>query len=317
MFERSFDNDESMGSIFAEARRLPFIIFLSLCLVFLLLDRAEADVFDEAREAITDFTTPIYEWVSPPFKWLRKQISKPGQLMESQEELGRLRAENAELRAWKEAALLLEKQNTRYEALLKVKVDPEIGFITGRVVTEASGPFIRTLVVNLGKNDGVRDGFGVIDEDGLVGRILGAGHGAARVLLLNDLNSHVPVLVEPGNYRAILTGTNDTQPIVEYLSKDAQVQVGDRVVTSGHGGVLPPGLPVGLVSKVEGDTIRVKTFSNETRVEHVRVLQYNFPNTVEEVPDAPRPQDGPEEKTDVTPAPDSQPIQNADEAADG
>lgn len=284
MFDRGYDNDGSMESILAEARRLPFIIFLSLCLVFLLLDRAEADVFDEAREAITDITTPIYEFLAPPFKWVRRQLDKPAEFLDLQRENERLRRENEELRAWKEAALLLEKQNTRYEKLLNVKVDPEIGYITGRVVTEASGPFIRTFVVNLGKKDGIRDGYGVIDEDGLVGRILGAGHNAARILLLNDLNSHVPVTVEPGNYRAILTGTNDTQPVLEYMPKEAQVQVGDRVVTSGHGGVLPPGIPVGLVSRIDGDTIRVKTFSDEAKVDRVRVLQFVFPNRVIEDP---------------------------------
>jgi rod shape-determining protein MreC len=291
VFESGFDNEQSIGSIFTEVRRLSFVILISISLIFLLLDRADADVFDEAREAITDFTSPIYEWISPPFIAIRGWFDSSMKIFSVYEENEKLKQENDELRAWKEAALLLEKQNARYEALLKVQVDPEVGYITGRVVTEASGPFIRTLVVNLGKRDGVYDGYGVIDEDGLVGRILGSGHKASRVLLLNDLNSHVPVVVEPGNYRAILTGTNDTQPLVEFLSKDAQVQIGDRVVTSGHGGVLPPGLPVGLVSKVNGENIRVKTFSNETRVEKVRILLYDFPNTVDETPSDVEPSD--------------------------
>lgn len=280
MFDRNFDTDETQDSVFSQGRRLPFVIFLSLALVFMLLDRAEADALDEAREAITDFTSPIYEAVSPPIKAMRNWFGRVPRFFSTLQENEQLRRENAELRAWKEAALSLEKENARYEALLNVQVDPEIGYVTGRVVTEASGPFIRTLVVNLGKREGVRDGYAVIDEDGLVGRILGSGHKASRVLLLNDLNSHIPVMVEPGNYRAVLTGTNRAHPVLEFLSKDAQVRVGDRVVTSGHGGILPPSLPVGLVSKVDGTHIRVHPFSNETKVERIRVLQYNFPNRV-------------------------------------
>ncbi len=280
MFDRRFDSEQSQDSVFAEGRRLPFVILLSLALVFMMLDRAEADVLDDAREAITDFTSPIYEAVSPPIKAIRSWFGRVPRLFSTLEENERLRRENAELRAWKEAALLLEKENARYEALLNVAVDPEIGYVTGRVVTEASGPFIRTLVVNLGKRNGVFDGSAVIDEDGLVGRILGSGNNASRVLLLNDLNSHIPVIVEPGNYRAVLSGTNKAYPTIEFLSRDAQVQVGDRVVTSGHGGLLPPHLPVGLVSSIDGKHIRVHPFSNETKVERVRVLQYDFPNRV-------------------------------------
>lgn len=280
MFDRRFDSEQSQDSVFAEGRRLPFVILLSLALVFMMLDRAEADVLDDAREAITDFTSPIYEAVSPPIKAIRAWFGRVPKLFSTLEENERLRRENAELRAWKEAALLLEKENARYEALLNVAVDPEIGYVTGRVVTEASGPFIRTLVVNLGKRNGVFDGSAVIDEDGLVGRILGSGRNASRVLLLNDLNSHIPVVVEPGNYRAVLSGTNKAYPTIEFLSRDAQVQVGDRVVTSGHGGLLPPHLPVGLVSRIDGKHIRVHPFSNETKVERVRVLQYDFPNRV-------------------------------------
>lgn len=280
MFDRRFDSEQSQDSVFVEGRRLPFVILLSLALVFMMLDRAEADVLDDAREAITDFTSPIYEAISPPIKAMRGWFGRVPRLFSTLEENERLRRENAELRAWKEAALLLEKENARYEALLNVAVDPEIGYVTGRVVTEASGPFIRTLVVNLGKRNGVFDGSAVIDEDGLVGRILGSGHNASRVLLLNDLNSHIPVVVEPGNYRAVLSGTNKAYPTIEFLSRDAQVQVGDRVVTSGHGGLLPPHLPVGLVSSIDSKHIRVHPFSNETKVERVRVLQYDFPNRV-------------------------------------
>lgn len=282
MFERRFDSDDSKDSLFAAGRRLSFIVLLSLSLVLLLLDRAEADVFDEAREAITDLTSPIYETISPGLKAVRSWFGRFPRLFTTMRDIELLRQENAELRAWKDVALKLERENARYEALLNVQVDPTIGFVTGRVVTEASGPFIRTLVVNLGKREGVFDGSAVIDEDGLVGRILGSGHKASRVLLLNDLNSHIPVMVEPGNYRAVLSGTNKAQPVLEFLSKEARVQVGDRVVTSGHGGVLPPHLPVGLVSNVNGAKISVRPFSNETRVERVRVLQYDFPNRVME-----------------------------------
>jgi rod shape-determining protein MreC len=267
----------------AVTHRLPIVVFMSMSLVLMLLDRAEANVFDEAREAITDVTAPIFEALSPPINWVREKLSKATQILDIYDENERLREENRRLLAWKEAALQLEHQNARLEALLNVQLDPAIEYITGRVVTDTGGPFVQMFMINIGSRDGVVDGQAVIDEDGLVGRVLGAGHSASRVLLLSDLNSRVPVLVEPSNYRAVLVGDNEAQPKLEFLPRTAQVRVGDRVVTSGHGGQLPPGLPVGIVSEVGRDEIRIQTFAHDARVEMVRILNYDFPDPDEEV----------------------------------
>lgn len=276
MFGRDSGRERLAVPVLAASRRMPIIIFMALSLVFVLLDRAEADVFDEAREAITDFTTPIYEALSPPVMAVREFFSNLWRVFDVYEENTRLREENRKLLAWKDTALRLEHQNSRLEALLNVQLDPSIEYVTGRVVSDTGGPFVQMFIINAGKRDGVRDQQAVIDEDGLVGRVLGAGHTASRVLLLSDLNSRIPVLVEPSNYRAVLVGDNAKDPKLEFLPQSAQVRVGDRVVTSGHGRQLPPGLPVGLVSEVSQNEIRVQTFSRGSRIESVRILNYDF-----------------------------------------
>jgi rod shape-determining protein MreC len=261
--------------VLAASRRLPIILFMALSLIFVLLDRAQADVFDEAREAITDVTTPIFEALSPPIMAIRDFFSNAWRVFDVYDENARLRDENQQLLKWKETALRLEHQNSRYEALLNVKLDPSIEYVTGRVVSDTGGPFVQMFIINIGKRDGVRDGQAVIDEDGLVGKVLGAGHTASRVLMLSDLNSRVPILVEPSNYKAVLVGDNAKNPSVRFLPQSAQVQIGDRVVTSGDGGELPPGLPVGVISEISSTgEIRVQTFSRDTRVERVRILAY-------------------------------------------
>ena len=208
MFGRGGGPERLAVPVLAASRRLPIILFMALSLIFVLLDRAQADVFDEAREAITDVTTPIFEALSPPIMAIRDFFSNAWRVFDIYDENERLRDENQQLLKWKETALRLEHQNSRYEALLNVKLDPSIEYVTGRVVSDTGGPFVQMFIINIGKRDGVRDGQAVIDEDGLVGKVLGAGHTASRVLMLSDLNSRVPILVEPSNYKAVLVGDN-------------------------------------------------------------------------------------------------------------
>ncbi|TNE58231.1 MAG: rod shape-determining protein MreC [Alphaproteobacteria bacterium] len=277
MFGRDSRRERLAVPVLAASRRLPVVLFMSISLIFVLLDKAEADAFDEAREAITDVTTPIFETLSPPVMAVREFFGRVFNIFEVYRENERLREENRELLAWKDAALKMEHRLTRLEALMNVQLEPSVGYVTGRVISDTGGPFVRMFIVNAGKRDGVRDNQAVIDEDGLVGRILGAGHKSSRVLLLSDLNSRVPVLVEPSNYRAVLIGDNERDPKLEFLSSAAKVQVGDRVVTSGHDGQMPPGLPVGRVSEVgKNGEIRVQTFSRGDHTEAVRMLSYKF-----------------------------------------
>ena len=112
---------------------------------------------------------------------------------------------------------------------------------------------------------------------GSVGRVVEAGDRASRILLLTDLNSRVPVVVESSRYRAILEGDNSDELRLGFLPNTGDVRVGDRIVTSGHGGVFPAGLPVGIVTELAGDTAVVTPHVRFDRLEYVRVLLFDFP----------------------------------------
>ncbi len=277
MFSRENIRESRAKTVQVFSSRLSVVIFMAIALVLMLLDRAEANVFEKARDKITDVTTPIYEFLKPPVDAVREFFSDAGRILYVYEENKRLREENARLMAWKAAALQLERQNSRYEALLNVKTDPDVEYVSGRVVTDTGGPFIRTLIVNVGQRDGVAAGHAVIDANGLVGRVISSGRHSSRVLMLSDFNSRVPVLVTPSNYRGILVGDNKAKPRLDFLPKEAVVSVGDLVVTSGHAGVLPPGLPIGVISEMEDGSIRVRQHSHLQRVDRVRILKYEFP----------------------------------------
>lgn len=254
---------------------------LTLAAALLLLGRAETYVFDEARQVVTDMTAPLLEIASRPVSAARRVVERTDEYAYVFDENERLRAENARLLAWKDAALRLESKLARYEALLNVQIDPAIKYVSGRVVSDNGGPFVDTVIVNVGREAGAKSGDGVVDTDGLVGRIVATGKKASRILLLTDLNSRIPVVIEPAHYKAVLAGDNTDWPKLEYLASTSSVSPGDRVVTSGDGGLIPPGIPVGVVIQTSDGFLRVQTFSDRDRLDFVRILKYEFPSQID------------------------------------
>lgn len=263
--------------------RISLVFMISLAAALLLLGRAETYVFDRARQIVTDLAAPLLEVASRPVAAARRLIERTDEYAYVFDENERLRAENARLIAWKDAALKLESKIARFQALLNVQVDPGIEYVSGRVVSDNGGPFVETVIVNVGRKVGARSGQAVIDTDGLIGRIVATGEDASRVILLSDLNSRVPVVIEPAHYKAVLAGDNTDWPKLEYLAVSSSVSPGDRVVTSGDGGLIPPGIPVGLVIKTSDGNLRVELFADRDRLDYVRVLKYEFPTNVDRV----------------------------------
>ncbi|HCX68533.1 rod shape-determining protein MreC [Parvibaculum sp.] len=262
------------------SHRISLVFMLTLAAALLLLGRAETYVFDRARQVVTDLAAPLLEIASRPVAATRHIIERTDEYAYVFDENERLRAENARLLAWKEEAQKLQAKLARYEALLNVQIDPAINYASGRVVSDSGGPFVDTVLVNVGAEKGAKSGQAVVDTDGLIGRIVSTGPKASRVLLLTDLNSRVPVVIEPAHYKAVLAGDNTNWPKLEYLASQSAISPGDRVVTSGDGGLIPPGLPVGLVIQTSSGELRVQTFSDRGRLDFVRVLQYEFPSKV-------------------------------------
>ena len=168
----------------------------------------------------------------------------------------------------------LRDTNERYHALLGLKTDPPIPMVAARTVSESRGPFANTRLANAGKEKAIKPGNPVMSENGLVGRIIGVTSGASRILLLTDVSSRTPVMIDRTNARAILTGDGGPNPKLEYLRGRDPVRQGDRVLTSGDGGVLPRGLPVGTAVKGLDGRWRVVLASDTAPIDFVRVLLF-------------------------------------------
>jgi rod shape-determining protein MreC len=262
--------------------RAVLIVSFVIALGLLFFGRGNNPIFNGMRGLVDGATAGFYSFVGPPIATGRQFVGNALRVFEVYRENDRLRTENAKLRAWQAQALTLQQKVARYEALLELPLEPDIQYRTGRVVDDPGGPFVRTFRINLGVAEGVLEGQSVISATGLVGRIVAAGKHASRVLLITDLNSRVPVMIEPQGIRGMLTGQNDGAPTITYLARDAHITPGSAVVTSGSGGIFPPNIPVGTVGSVNGDVVAIKPATLFDRVMYVRVLDYASP--VSDVP---------------------------------
>ena len=261
--------------------QLPLAIFAVLAVVVILAGKTQFLPFDRARATLTDWTRPVFEVVSAPVDAVSHWLSGIGHFFNVYSENIRLKEQNARLRQWQSAALALEARMKRYQLLLNAVPDPSLSATTARVIGRASRPFLQTMVLNAGKGDGIKPGQAVVDASGMLGRIYLAGQRTSWVILLTDLNSRIPVAIQPNNVQAILAGDNSDAPGLEALSQGAKLKDGQEVVTSGDGGLLPPGLPVGVLFS-DGGAFRVALFADPATADEVRIV--DFKAGTEEVP---------------------------------
>lgn len=247
----------------------------------LLASALSPDIFTDARSKAMNTVSPVIAAVSYPVQEAVGYVRNVTGLSDIQARNAALEQENARLREWYQSAMVLQDRNAELEKLLNVKVEPAYKSVTARIIADAGSAFVKSLLVKAGVHDGVRKGNPALSGDGLIGRVIGTGSNASRILLLNDVNSRVPVLLEENDHHAVLAGQNETRPVLEHLSKDAKVNEGMRVVTSGFGGMFPPGLPVGKVALNEMGQYEVILFSDLKTTQYVRViLAHQDPNLI-------------------------------------
>jgi rod shape-determining protein MreC len=260
------------------APRFAFLILVAVAFALMLLGKSNAPVIERTRTAFTDMVTPMLDVMSRPVDSISEMVAGAQELVDLKAEMAELREQNDRLLQWQSAARRLEAENDSLKGLLNLTPDPELRYISARTVGDPGGTFVRSLLVNAGERDGVVRGQAAVTGAGLVGRVAEAGGRSSRVLLITDMNSRIPVLVGEDRDRAVLGGDNTSEPQLLYLGPRGVVKPGDRVVTSGHGGVFPPGIPVGLVTEVGDTGARVDPLVDWGHMEYLRILDFERPD---------------------------------------
>lgn len=249
----------------------PSLVLLLIAFGLLMLSAFQPAALSGVRTGTADLFAPILVTVSKPVQQASDFVRDVTGLAELQAENAHLQQENIRLREWYQAALLLEAENKSLRDLLNVKIEPKNSYITSRIIADSGNTYVKSLLVDAGRRDGVKKGQAVISGDGLVGRVVEDGEKASRILLITDINSRVPILVENSSQHAILAGTNADMPVLLHMQQDSDIQEGARIVTSGHGGLFPQGLPVGRVIN-EGGVKYVKLYADVNKMVLVRIV---------------------------------------------
>lgn len=254
-------------------RRLLVALLVLLLMGLFLLWRIDSPRVERFRAALVDAVVPSFDWALLPVARATAMVDEFQSYASLYEQNQELRRELQQMKAWKEAALQLEQKNARLLDLNQVRLDAKLTHVTGVVLADSGSPFRQSVLLNVGARDGIKDGWATMDGIGLVGRISGVGQRTSRVILLTDSNSRVPVTVQPSGQKALLSGDNTSLPPLEFLEDADLVRPGDRVVTSGDGGMLPAGLLVGQVVMGTDRRLRVVLSADYERLEFLRVLR--------------------------------------------
>ncbi|MCE5258864.1 MAG: rod shape-determining protein MreC [Chloroflexi bacterium] len=256
---------------------LVLVIVLCLVLAWLILDSLTPS--NPIKNAVSQVASPIQyalRWLGTPFRALAQGVENINKLGEENETL---RKENSELR--NQIILLqeaqLENEILRKELSFKSSV-PSYQLLSAEVIGRDPSEFFKYLIIDRGKDDGVRVGLPVITADGLVGRISEVGPVSSKVMLVTDSSSSVSTLVQRSRATGMTQGYPGQGLIMRYIPQSASVEVGDIVLTSGLGGGFPMRLVVGQVAEVTEQDVamfkdaRVIPAVNFTSLESVMVM---------------------------------------------
>jgi len=162
---------------------------------------------------------------------------------------------------------------------LKLLVDEYIfnsDELIAKVLIDKKSPFLRSIILNRGSKDKVQLGMAVLDETYLIGKVIEVNYSTSRALLISDLNSKIPVSIEPGNIQSILSGTGQDNGIIEFMYKKKDVKENSIVYSSGSGGIFKSGIPIGIISKDKNnDEKNVNFFSDLSQLTFVKLILFN------------------------------------------
>jgi rod shape-determining protein MreC len=249
------------------------IVFMLIALFFVW--RLDNPRVEKLRAEVIDAILPKFEWVMAPATALIRIAQDFRSYQSLYEQNQELRRELQQMKSWKEAALQLEQENARLLDLNNLQLDPKLTHISSIVLADSGSPFRQSVLINVGLQDGIQDGWAAMDGLGLVGRISGVGSKTARVLLLTDTASIIPATIQPSGQQALIAGDNTIAPTIEFLENADLVRPGDRIETSGSGGIFPPNLLIGRLELDPSGRLRVRLSADYERLEFLRVLR-NF-----------------------------------------
>ena len=255
-------------------QRFSLILLIFFSLILLVLGRQNFKPIDYIKISIKEIIYRSTFIISVPENYLKKTYSTIEDHFNLYGEYSKIKTELKKLKAQDVINDFIISENKR----LKQVVDDyivESEEIIAKILIDKKSPFLRSIVVNKGSAEGIKLGMAVLDNNYLIGKVVEVNFTTARVLLLSDLNSKIPIIIEPGGIEAILSGTGQHNGVIQYTKEKYIIDKESVVYTSGSGGLFKSGIPIGRIENIDIDILEsVSFFSDFSQLRFVKIASY-------------------------------------------
>jgi rod shape-determining protein MreC len=223
---------------------------------------------------MVEFSMPVSKAVSLPINFIVDNIINFHDLVDIRNQNLILAKENSKLKSLYIQSLHIKQENSQLKEIVKYTGARSTKYIATKLIAQSYQTYNNDAFISSGEAQGVLDGDIVIGRNALIGRVSQVGDHKSRVLLVTDINSHIPIIISGSNIKGVLAGDNSNVMRVLHLNKSAKINVGDMVFTSGDGDSIPPGFLIGVVTKFSNNNARVEVAENIKDLDIVSVISY-------------------------------------------
>lgn len=277
------DNNQHSTEFYkGSIKRLLFLITLIVLFCIFLLWRLEGSRVESFRASIVSFFVPAIDLALQPFEYAQNSIEMVVNATQNQATPDTLAQLRSDLKLWQNYAYSLEEENAKLKKLVNFSGPSNYQTISVALLADTSSPFRHSYLISSGSERGVKNGYPATDGLGLVGRITNTSRKTARLILLTDTSSKVPIKIMPSGKKGLIVGNNTPNPEIELLGNTTGINPGDRVLTTGEGGIFPPELLVGTVSEGPDGAIEIILAAEYNNLKMINVIKYE-PEILEEL----------------------------------
>jgi rod shape-determining protein MreC len=260
------------------------LIFFSILL--LILGRFNFPIINHTKIAIKEIVYRSSFIISTPENFVKNIYQNIESHFELYDEYTKNEKELQNFKAQKLSNEFILSENIRLKKILDIYLINSEEIIA-KVLIDKQSPFLRSIVLNKGSKNKIKLGMAVLDNSYLVGKIVEVNYLTSRALLLSDLNSKIPVSIEPGNIQSILSGTGRNNGIIQYLKEEFDISYESVIYTSGSGGLFKEGIPIGKVvseeievnsDKKKNNNKEINFFSNFSQLQFVKIVSFKKDN---------------------------------------
>jgi rod shape-determining protein MreC len=252
-------------------QKFSLLALIIVSIILLSLEIINSKSLNFVRSVVKDVIYRTSFITSIPGNSIAPAITKIQNYFEVYEQYETVKSKLEQLENQQNRINYLKVENDKLKKVINVTDIYNYESITTKVLVDKKSPFLKSVILNKGFNSGLKKGMPVLDGHYFVGRITEVNYLSSRALLINDLNSKIPVLIEPMGYQAIMSGTGDKVALLEFLPKNHQLEIGNLVYTSGTDGIFFPGVPIGRVESIE-KKFHVRFFSDLSQLYFANVI---------------------------------------------